>query len=699
MSEYETNNNIIAQPDIGEIQAELFIRTMPDTLYRVDANGRLNYVSPSAERLTGYTCSELIGKQITDLYVRPEERGEFLARLKESNGILNDYETEIRHKSGHGVWLLINVRGIFDRARQLIGIEGLIRDISKLKKIEKELHHEKEMAQITLNSITDGVITTDTNGKIVYMNPAAENMTNWKREQARGRDIQEVFSPHASEGDRQIEHPALSCLKSGENVIAPCIRLLKKDPQSEYAIRETASSIHNNNNEIIGIVLVFHDVTEVREMSRKLSYQATHDSHTGLINRAEFEKRLAGAIKSAHDKQIQHVVCYLDLDQFKVVNDTCGHIAGDELLQQLTGTLQTHVREKDTFARVGGDEFGILIECCGLESGIRIAESIRKAVSNFRFSWDNKLFEVGVSIGLTLVDQNSQDTTEILSTADAACFVAKDMGRNRIHVFQKDDAAISKQHTEMHWSHKIKHALENDNFVLYSQRLQCINHSSHSEPVYHEALIRLNQDNKIIPPDEFLPAAERYNLMQYIDRWVVRNVFQRLSTIDKKQDNQHIFAINLSGTSFTDKRFLSYMLAEIENFNINPAMICFEITETAAISNLELAKRFIQILKNMGFHFALDDFGSGLSSFNYLQYLPVNFLKIDGNIVRDIHKNDVSHAMVESINKIGHVMGAKTIAEYVENQDILTCLQDIGVDYAQGYLISRPAPFEDLEKP
>jgi len=453
------------------------------------------------------------------------------------------------------------------------------------------------------------------------------------------------------------------------------------------------SLIHDSTGGCIGAVLVFHDVSEIRDMSRQLSYQATHDAQTGLINRCEFETRLNLAIQRCHQHEEVHVLCYLDLDQFKLVNDTCGHIAGDELLKRLACTMQTMIRDEDTFARLGGDEFGLLIEKCSLDDGIRIAEMLRNAINNFRFSWDEKMFEIGASIGLVCLEKNSLGVNDVLSMADAACFIAKDHGRNRIHVFQADDAAINKQNNEMHWSYKIKHALEQDEFILYSQSVQCINTHDTNYPAYTEILVRMQHQGKTILPMAFIPAAERYNQMLQIDRWVVRNFFAKLKKCTKQSTDNQLFAINLSGNSINSKDFLSFIISELEQSRVNPGCICFEITETAAISNLDYAKRFMLILKGMGCSFALDDFGSGLSSFNYLKYLPVDFLKIDGSFVREVHHDVVSRSMVESINKVGHVMGLKTIAEYAENQDIINGLKEIGVDYVQGFGISIPEPW------
>jgi len=679
--------------NLSKSDAKVVINNMPDTLYRVNSAGHLTYVSPSCKELTGYNVEELLGTSVLDLYRHPEHRAGLLESLQNGNGSVHNYEMEIVHKDGHSVWVLINIQSIIENS-ELVAIEGLIRDVSDRKEIEQALFREKEKAQVTLQSIADGVITTDTEGNIDYLNPMAESMTGWSLANAKGKHINKVFCPVCECDDDYSDQAITSCLQSGESITVPCIRLINHTDNQQFAVRETASPIRNNNNEIIGAVLVFHDVTQIRDMSQQLSYQASHDSHTGLINRQAMEQSLQGAIEQAKEQCDEHVFCYLDLDQFKIVNDTCGHIAGDALLKQLSTILKTQVRENDTFARIGGDEFGVLIEHCSLEKGVEIAENIRLMISDYRFSWENKIFEVGVSIGLVSINADTQSITEVLSTADSACFIAKDKGRNRVHVSEKNDKALNKRHQEMNWSGKIKLALEQNDFTLHHQLVHPIDEQASEKPIYCEALIRLVEKDNIIQPMAFIPAAERYNLMDRIDRWVVSNLMNKLQQLPIECTANRIFALNLSGTSLTNNSLMSHILSELENTGVNPEQICFEITETAAVSNLDQAKRFILILGGVGFKFALDDFGSGLSSFNYLKYLPVDYLKIDGGIVRDVHKNVVNKAMVESINNIGHIMGLTTIAEFVENEEIYNTLKEIGVDYAQGYHVHKPEPFE-----
>jgi len=688
-------DNLSKTPQLTAEDASLFIRSMQDTLYRVDKKGCLSYVSPASRALTGFSDDELIGMKVTDLYMHPQERETFLQTLAHSNGVLDNYEVELKHKNGHGIWVLINVHSIVDDGGNFAGIEGLIRDITKHKKTEAALQQEKERALITLNSIVDGVITTNMDGKIEYMNPSAESITGWKTDEAEGINITQVFNPvDSEEQDTLGQPPVFTCLKTGEGVITPNIRLFRRQDNIEYAVQESVSPIHDSNGKQMGAVLVFHDVTAMREMSKKLVFQASHDAHTGLFNRTEFEKRLQQSINNITEHNHKSILCYMDLDQFKLVNDTCGHVAGDALLKQLAAMLQNIIRESDTIARLGGDEFGLLFDQCNLERGKQIANNIRKTIKEFRFVWEDKIFEVGVSIGMVEINSHEQTVTELLSMADAACFVAKDNGRNRVHIYQQDDKDLSRQRMEMQWIHQINRAFDENSFVLYHQKITTLSDSHGGLPEFHEILVRILDKGKLIPPMGFIPAAERYGMMQNIDRWVVSKTFMTLETKFRQDDTKlQMYSINLSGASLTNTEFLDFIIAKLDYMSFPASWICFEITETAAISNLKQASLFIQKLKARGCCFALDDFGSGLSSFTYLKNLPVDYLKIDGSFVQNMVNDNVDSAMIASINNIGHIMGLKTIAEFVDNDKQAAMLKEIGIDYAQGYLYSKPTPF------
>jgi diguanylate cyclase (GGDEF)-like protein len=433
---------------------------------------------------------------------------------------------------------------------------------------------------------------------------------------------------------------------------------------------------------------------ERRQAEELLRHQASHDALTGLINRLEFERRLARALSDTRRLGRRHALCYMDLDQFKVVNDVCGHGAGDELLKQLVVQLRGGVRETDTLARLGGDEFGLLLENCSLESAERAAQTLLERVGHFRFAWLGKTFEVGVSMGLVAIDASSGDVASLLSAADVACYTAKDLGRHRIHVYRTDDIEVSKRRGEMDWVARIKHAMRDGRFRLFAQPIVG---ARDGRPHDREVLLRLlGEQGELIMPEAFVPAAERYGLMPALDRWVVERV---VATCGRRRGDLAPcgYSINLSGASVNDDGFLRFLQGAIEGHDLAPSAICFEITETAAIVNLTKAAHLMSELKSLGCRFALDDFGSGLSSFSYLKQLPVDYLKIAGNFVRGITEDPVDGAMVEAINKIGHVMGLRTIAEYVEREVVLERVREIGVDYVQGNAIAPPTPLLTAE--
>ncbi|TCS72100.1 diguanylate cyclase (GGDEF)-like protein [Sulfuritortus calidifontis] len=435
---------------------------------------------------------------------------------------------------------------------------------------------------------------------------------------------------------------------------------------------------------------------EVRHQHRKaeetIHHLAFHDSLTGLINRHRFEQRLTMALRTAKDWNTEHALLYLDLDQFKVVNDTCGHVAGDELLKQLALVLQEHVRESDTLARLGGDEFGLLLENCPIDQAVQVAEKLLQAINEFRFSWGGKTFSVGGSIGLAPITAHDVSVDDLMRNADIACYTAKDHGRNRLHVYRAEDAELQRRRGEMHWVSRIQWALENDRFALYRQSIVPLQ-KGRNQNTCCELLIRMrDEQDQLISPGVFLPAAERYNLSPAVDRWVVRHLLEFLTRNRELMKRRHGFFINLSGVTLNDDDFYDFLRQRLRATGVPPEMLCFEVTETAAIGNLSRAISFMQGVREEGCRFALDDFGAGLSSFSYLKAIPADYLKIDGAFVRDIVDDPLDHAIVESINRVGHVVGLETIAEFVENEAIRDRLSEIGVDYAQGYGLHRPEP-------
>ncbi|MDH4133700.1 MAG: EAL domain-containing protein, partial [Gammaproteobacteria bacterium] len=561
-------------------------------------------------------------------------------------------------------------------------------EIQRRQQSEDLLFEAKERAEVTLHSIGDAVITTDARGRVDYLNPVATKLTGWTLEEAHGKPLTTVF-PILNEITRApVDTPVDRVLREGVVVGLANHTVLVTRDNLEIAIEDSAAPIRNRAGETVGVVLVFHDVTQSRELANLLTWQASHDALTGLINRREFENRLSHALAIPDSASQEHVLLYMDLDQFKVVNDTSGHVAGDELLRQLSRHLQKHLRANDTLARLGGDEFGVLLENCPLDHAQQIAETLREATAGYRFNWENRQFEIGVSIGIVPVHPQSGSVNSLFAAADMACYAAKESGRNRIHLYHETDSTLRQRHGEMLWVSRLNDALKDGSrLLLYRQKIAPLNgHGSE----HYEVLVRLRGENgDVILPEAFLPAAERYNLMPQIDRWVVTSTISRLDEY-RDGDKQCLTAINLSGASLGDERFLDFIRAELEQHSDIPCRLCFEITETAAITNLARAAEFMHELRDLGCRFALDDFGTGLSSFGYLKNLPVDFLKIDGSLVRGIVGSKTDFAMVQAINNIGHTLGIQTIAEYVENDAIRQRLAEIHVDYAQGFGIALP---------
>ncbi|MDH5655594.1 MAG: EAL domain-containing protein [Spirochaetia bacterium] len=561
----------------------------------------------------------------------------------------------------------------------------------------RDLYHEKEQALVTLKSIGDAVITTNTEGTIQFINPIAEKLTGYSKEEAVNRSLSDIFTIKNEINGETLESPLEKCLREGKIIALSNHTVLRQKNGNEIPIEDSAAPIKNNTGEIIGAVLVFHDVLDARKLKNQLEWQASHDPLTELYNRREFEKRLSDIISEESRTGTSHCMLYLDLDQFKIVNDTCGHSAGDELLRQISPILQDAISENDFLARLGGDEFGILLINSDIERARLYTDKIIKAINNFRYLVNDRIFEIGASIGIVNITDLDKSISSIMSNADLACYAAKDLGRNRYYVFEINDSDMAKKHKEMEWVSRINSAFENNFFRLYTQKIIPVSGQNGFQE-HHEVLLRLSENNeKIITPGAFLSAAERYHLIQDIDKWVIDASFNYLSGfLDKNKSKKISLSINLSGMSVSDEYLLDFIYDRMKFYKTPPESVCFEITETAAIANLGRVHKLMLELKSAGFRFALDDFGSGLSSFAYLKHLPVDYLKIDGNFVSELLESPVDRAMVESINQIGHVMNLKTIAEFVVKEEILNQLKNIGVDYAQGFAISKPQPIENL---
>ncbi len=571
----------------------------------------------------------------------------------------------------------------------------LIVALEQVSASETALSIEKERAEVTLHSITDSVVTVDINECIYYLNPAGEQLLGCTNKEVSGKAFKQVFNIVEELSGDTIEDALHECFLTGEIVQLPEHSSLITKEGSVVSIEASIAPMKSDSGDLMGAVIVIQDVSHTRRLTRQLSYQASHDLLTGLYNRRKFEEYLEEILINVREEDRYHTMFYLDLDNFKIVNDTCGHVAGDELLKQLPALFNEVLRSGDIVARLGGDEFGIILENCMLQQAAGIADKIRQKIKEYRFIWDDKTFEIGVSIGVIGINADNAEMSQVLSSADMACYAAKDTGRNRVHVYEPSDEAVRERYGQMHWTARISKALEENRFQLYQQPIVGVSDKNRN---HLEILLRMiDEEGNIIPPGAFMPAAERYGLMPEIDRWVIREVFEYMSkdfSADQVKDTDRVFAINLSGDSINDEHLLEYILTEKNKYNISLTNICFEITETVAISNLSKATLFINELKNHGCKFALDDFGSGLSSFAYLKSLPVNYLKIDGSFVKDISSDAIDRAMVESIQQVGEVMQLITIAEHVEDESTLMVLKEIGVDFVQGYHLGRPEAVE-----
>jgi len=674
----------------------------PITIDLKDTHGGYLLVNRNYAAQHGKTVESVSGSRTSDIYpaqaakaIRAHER----AVLESGKAIEREYR--IKRNGSERTQLVVKFP-IRDAKGEIAGIGGIGTDITERKRAEAALALSEERFQGLYDDSPDMYFTVAEDGTVTSVNRFGADYLGYSKEALIGEPFWTLI--HAEDvsfareqigsafGDRPIESELeFRMVRQDQSVlwIHERIRLLPKTPSAPAELR-----------------IVCRDVTEAHNLSQELSYQATHDSLTGLVNRRELENRLARVLETARTEDSHHALCYLDLDQFKVINDTCGHVAGDELLRQLSEVLRSKVRHRDTLARLGGDEFGVLMEHCALRQAERVADTLRKTVEEFRFSWENKTFSVGVSIGLVPVVADSESVAAALSAADTACYMAKDQGRNRVHVYRAEDMELARRHGEMQWVARINQALEEDRFCLSAQPIRALSDiGPESAPPelaadghgYYEVLLRMRDaSGRMVPPGAFLPAAERYSLSVKIDRWVVEKILSWLDEHPVQLEKLSMCSINLSGHSIADEDFLQFVISSLDGTDVPAEKLCFEITETAAISNLVSATRFITALKGWGCHFALDDFGSGLSSFAYLKQLEVDFLKIDGVFVKDVVDDPINLAMVKSINDIGKVMGKRTIAEFVENDGILEKLREVGVDYAQGFRVGRPKSLDRL---
>ncbi|MCB2426723.1 ammonium transporter [Methylophaga pinxianii] len=694
-------NRVIANLNRMVTRTRLIVRDMRDGVITFSSQGIVTSANPGAEILFGLPAHQLVG-QPTEVLLHAQNKQTFSAILPEKLFVTlassqQPGPYEIIAKNSKSEPFTLEVTTTASPTEEGVQYSAMLRDISERKKMEDRLHRHSELAQVTLEAITEAVVTCDSAYNIVYLNPMASELLGHTSEQAFGKAIDEIILIEDSESV-SIQITALCQQYSDKSPNSSQKRLfvLKNKKGEEFEVQLNCAPLLDTNRQNIGWVVALQDITQNSRLQKMLTFQAVHDTLTGLINRREFEKRLESLIHEAHHDKAEHLLCYLDLDQFKLVNDTCGHRAGDVLLKQLSNLLKPVLRQSDTLARLGGDEFGVLLSHCPIEKGLNIAETLRKTVTAFRFSWEGQVFSVGVSIGLVSITEASGSLDEVLSHADAACYAAKDLGRNRVHLFQPDDIQAQERQGQIQWASRLQEALDKDLFRLYFQTIVPLENSDNTMPHYEILARMISPQGEIIPPGAFIPAAERFGLMPKIDQWVIRNTLAWMGD-QLRQNQQPVFcSINLSGASIGREDCLQLIQEQLEKRQVPANNICFEITETAAIADPANAGRFITELKRLGCQFALDDFGSGLSSFGYLKQLPVDYLKIDGIFIQELANNRIDQAMVASINNIGHIMGLKTIAEFVEDAATLNILRQIGVDYVQGYYLSRPEPLESL---
>ena len=683
----------------SEKKYRTLVQSAPYCIHQMDLDGHIISMNTTGLNMLGAKNEdEVLNRPILSFYSR-EDR-DWINKLF-SDAINGNY-SEFEYIGKNGYFYLSSFIPISDANGNITRLMGITQDITERKLSEAKLSETSNALKETerkfrdlVNNIPGAVYRCklDKDWTMEYISPNIEKICGFSEcdfIHNRVRTYASIIHPD----DRQlVEDAVMEGVKSRQPYVIN-YRIIHKTGEVRW-VYEKGQALYDSNENVIWLDGAIFDNTESHELSEQLSYQATHDTLTGLVNRREFEKRLKRVLITTRKDKSEHALLYLDLDQFKVINDTCGHVAGDELLNQLGILLDKEVRKRDTIARLGGDEFGVLMEHCSVRQAKRVGENLRTIISGYRFLWEDKYFNIGVSIGLVIIDETTGDITDILKKADSACYAAKEQGRNRIHLYHTDDEQLSKQHGEMQWVSRINRALEEDRFSVAIQKIIPLNKKDLNNN-YYELLIRLNEDGQIITPNQFLSAAERYGIAPKIDRWMIQTAFDFFVKHQNILDTISKISINLSGHSLGDDNFLKFVIKSFDNTNMPPGKICFEITETAAIANLSKANIFIDKLKEIGCKFALDDFGSGLSSFAYLKTLSVDFLKIDGFFVKDINDDPIDFAMVKSINDIGHEMGIKTIAEFVETKQILEKIKALGVDYAQGYYFGRPEPIYEI---
>ncbi len=666
-----------------------FARTLPEIV--VIHTDKILLANESAASLIGLEPAQLVGREIADL-VKPAYRALFrktVATRLAGEDAPRRIELQLINGNQTGLWVEAQSSNIEFRGNR--AILTVARDVSHRKSLEVSLSRSKRQAQYTLESISESVITTDNDGRIDYMNLAAESLIGTNRDDAAGHRIGELFSLIDDADRRPLGDPVERCLAMRRRVnMGRRAVLVSSDGEHEHSVEITASPVRGPDNSISGTVVVLHDVGELRGLTRQMSYQATHDPLTGLINRREFERRLDEAMDSAHAEEAVHIVFYMDLDRFKAVNDSCGHLAGDNMLREVAALIKDQVRDSDFVGRLGGDEFGALLIGCPIEKARQIATDICNVVADYRFVWKDKIFNIGISVGLIEVSHASGTLQDVMSAADSACYMAKQQGRGKVHIYSARDEAIARERGDIQWLRQLQAALHEDLFELATQPIIAMSGRAESGPSV-EVLIRLHDgQSRATNSAEFLRPAERYQMMPQIDRWVINASLAAISSGEIKLPAHRSCAINLSSQTLGDEAFLGFVVDALDRSGVAPSSICFEVTETAILSNVQHSQRFIEVLHGIGCEFSLDDFGSGLGSFSSLKHLPIDYLKIDGTYTRNLQSDLVNQEMVAAMIKLARTMHFRVVAEQVEHQEDFDWLRDIGVDFVQGYFVEAP---------
>ena len=666
-----------------------FARTLPEIVLVHDE--KILLANESAAGLIGVSADQLEGRQVADL-VKPAYRALFrktMAKRLAGESVPEQIEIQLINGNDQGLW--VEAQSSFIEYLGTPAILTIARDVSYRKSLEVSLSRSKRQAQYTLESISEGVITTDNEGRIDYMNRAAESMTGGNREEAMGHKIAELFSLVDESDRRPLGDPVERSLAMRRRVnMGRRALLVSRDGEYEHSVEITASPIRGPGNSISGTVVVFHDVSEIRGLTRQMSYQATHDPLTGLINRREFERRLQAAMDSAQAEEQVAILCYMDLDRFKAVNDSCGHLAGDNMLREVASLIKDQVRDSDFVGRLGGDEFGTLLIGCPIDKARQIATDVCNAIADYRFVWKDKIFNIGISIGLVGIAHSTGTLQDVISAADSACYVAKQRGRGQVHVYSARDEAIARERGDIQWLRQLQDALHENKFELALQPIIATGSGKESGPSA-EVLIRLpDQHGRSANTAEFLRPAERYQLMPQIDRWVVNATLAAINAGEIKLAGGRSCAINISGQTLRDEGFLGFVVDALDRSGVPPTSICFEVTESAISANVQQAQRFIEVLHGIGCEFALDDFGSGLGAFSNLKNLPVDYLKIDGTHTRNLSADQINQEMVSAMIKLARTMEFRVVAEQVEQQEDFDWLRDIGVDFVQGNFVDPP---------